>query len=128
MCAEKSSEVALRDLVAVVAGPRQWSDTRESWLSRAARRAQLNYRTIKALFYAEITDPDHPSVRRLRDAAARLGKTEGEALAEKFETLATALRVSDADFYSADVAQLIDAARALRGLGRPRNDPDGGLI
>lgn len=125
MLAEKSSEVALRDLVASVAGPRQWSDTRESWLNRAARRAQLSYRTIKSLFYGELVDPNHPSARKLRDAAARLGQTEAQALAEKFETMARALGAADADFYSADVSALVGAARSLRGLGMPRNDPPG---
>lgn len=122
MLSEKSSEVALRDLVASVAGPRQWSDTRESWLNRAARRAQLSYRTVKSLFYGELTDPDHPSARKLRDAAARLGKTEAQALAEKFETVARALHAADQDFYGSDVSTLVDAAKSLRNLGMSRND------
>lgn len=124
MSVEKCSEFALRDLVAAVAGPRQWSDTRQSWLARAGRRAKINYRTVKALFYNEITDPHHPSAKRLRDAAAELGYSEAQDLAQRFETMARALDAADEDFHRADCAALIDAARALRGLSRARNDQD----
>jgi hypothetical protein len=122
MLLEKVSSVALRELLAAVAGPRQWSDTRESWLARAARRSGITFRKAKSLYYGEIADPEHPSAQRLRDAAARLGRTEAQALAEKFESVASALRVSDQDFHGADISALVDAARALRGLGLPRDD------
>lgn len=124
MRAEKSSGGTLRDLVATVAGPRQWGDTRESWLYRAARRSKLNYRTIKAIFYGELTDPNHAAARQLRDAAARFGKTEAIALAERFETVARGLHAADQVFHRADVDALVHAARALRGLGLPGNDRD----
>jgi len=117
-----SSGVSLRELVAAVAGPREWSDTRESWLARAARRSAVSFRQIRAVWYAEITDPDHPSARKLRDAARRLGQTEAQALAEKFETVARALGAADSDFHRTDIAALVDAARALRGLGMPGDD------
>lgn len=46
-----------RDEVAAVAGPLTPGDTRESWLSRAARRAKVNYRLVKGLWYREVSEP-----------------------------------------------------------------------
>jgi hypothetical protein len=115
---EKCSGDTMRNLVAAVAGPRQWGDTRESWLARAARRAGVSYRQAKALFYGEIIDADHRTARRMREAA---GQHEAEQLAQRFEALAGSLQSRDADFHGSDVAALVDAARALRGLGRTGN-------
>jgi hypothetical protein len=112
---EKHSGAVMRDLVAAAAGPRQWNDTRESWLARAARNAGVSYRQAKALFYGEITDDEHKTVRRMREAA---GQHEAEQLAHRFEALAGSLQSRDADFHSSDVAALLHAARALRGLDR----------
>ena len=114
---EKAS--VMRELVEAVAGPRQWSDTRESWLSRAARRSGLSFRTVKAVWYGEIKDESHSSIRLLRHAA--LQRTE--ALASRFETIARGMESADPDFYSAEVLGLINAARALRGLDRTGDDP-----
>jgi len=122
MSLEKSSAASLRELVAAVAGPRSWSDTRESWLARAARRSTISFRQIRAIFYGELIDPDHPAARKLRDAAVRLGRSETADLAGRFETVTRALAAADADFYRADVAALLSAARALRGLDMAQGD------
>ena len=106
---KKSSEgLGMRELVASVAGPRSWGDTRESWLARAARRAGISPRQAKSLFYAEITDPNHRSARLMRDAAQR------------YEAIAQTL---NAEIYSGEVAQLLDLVRQLRdedAAERPR--------
>lgn len=118
MFSEKVSGVAsLRELVASVAGPRSWTDTRESWLARAARKAGISYRQCKALFYGEISDPHHRSARLMRDAAERL-----EASANRMEA-------SDPDFFGAHIAAHRQAARDLRrsiGQGSGGVEPDGG--
>lgn len=119
---EKSSE--MREAVATVAGPRAFHETRESWLARAARNAGISFRQAKSLFYGEITDPEHKAARRMLAAAERQGKREASDLADKFESIARSMNAADQDFYSADVAALIDAARALRGLARTRTDGD----
>lgn len=99
-----------RDLIAAVAGPREWSDTRQSWLNRAAKRAGLSYRTIRGIFYGEIDKPDHPCMRLLEiEAASRMA-----SLAGRYERLARSMDAADADFFRADALALIDAARALR--------------
>lgn len=97
----------MRELVALVAGPREWTDNRKSWLSRGARRAGISFRQAKALFYGEITDDRHRSARLMRDAAA-----------DHYEQLAHALAAKDADFHQQDIAAYLDLARALRRVDR----------
>jgi len=116
---EKQS--VMRQLVAAVAGPREFSDNCKSWLNRAARRAGISYRSVKAVFYAEITDPNHHAVRLLEFAARERAGT----LASRFEAVAQGMETADPDFYRADVLAFIDVARALRGLDRAGNDTEG---
>lgn len=109
---EKLSGVWMRDLVALVAGPRSWSDTRESWLARAARRAGISYRQCKALFYGEIVDPYHRSARLMRDAA--------EALHRAADTL----EHIDPDFHRLQIDARRDLARQLWRETDAAGDPD----
>lgn len=52
----------------VLAGPRLPSDTRESMLARAARRAGISFRQAKTFFYGEANDPRASVVERVRAA------------------------------------------------------------
>ncbi len=106
---------SVREIVAAVAGPREFSDTRETWLRRAARRAGISFRQAKALWYGEITDPYHRSARLMQDAAMK----RAQDLAGKFEHVARSMVMADPDFYSADVAALVRVARQLRGEDSP---------
>lgn len=84
--------VALRECqawIATIAGERRWGDTRQSWLHRAASRSHLPYRTIRALYYGEIKQADHPALIALRDAAQR---HEIEDFASRLEQLAGRIR------------------------------------
>lgn len=122
MSEKVSGEIKVRELVTAVAGPKTTTDTRETWLRRAARTAGTTYRQAKALFYAEITDPFHPTVTKFKEAA---GKHESQRLAEQFERLAVALDRKDTDFHCNEIAALLHAARALRGLDRTGNHGGG---
>ena len=118
---EKASGVSvLRKAISVIAGVREWGDTRESWLARVPRKVPtVTFRTVKAIWYGEITDPNHWAARDIQRAAELLeARKEASALASQFETIAGSLNAKDADFHSADVAALINAARALRGQNR----------
>lgn len=110
-----SSAVTFKDDIATLAGPLQPSDTRESWIARAARKARITFRQAKALWYEETTDPKYSVAVNVRSAAEQARKEAGE-LASRFESIAGGLNAKDQDFYSADVSALIDAARALRGM------------
>ena len=107
---------AMRDLVAAVAGPREWGG-RDRWFDKAARIAGLSYRQVRGVYYGEITDPENIAIRKLKEAA---GKHEAQRLAEQFEHLAASLAHRDADFHSPDIDALVGAARALRGFDRTR--------
>lgn len=106
-----------QEIVGEVAGPMMPSDTRESWLARAARRSRLSYRQIKALYYGTCKDPKTSVALGVLTAADKARK-EASELASRFESLAGAMNNADQDFYSSDVLALIDAARRLRRLDR----------
>ena len=110
---EKVSEgQKMREIVIAVAGPRDFNDTRETWLRRAGRRAGVSFRQVKAIWYGEISDPHHRSVRLMQDAAMKRARE----LAGTYEYAAQRLATIDPDFHCDDVVALIRAARALRGV------------
>ena len=121
---EKLSGVNMRELVAAVAGLWLDTDTRESWLRRAARNSGASYRQAKALFYGEIADPHHRTVSKFREAA---GRHEARNLARQFQSLAEALNVRDQDFHREDIAALLGAARALSNLDSARVEQSEGV-
>src|SRR5262245_41767628 len=121
LSAKLSEEPNMRELCIVVAAP-QPLEPQKIWFVRGARLASISFRQFKAIFRGEITDPEHKSVRRLREAAERKGKDEASQLARRFETLAETMHAADQDFYREDVAALLHAARALRGLDRTGTD------
>lgn len=106
--------------IATVAGSREWGDTRESWLARVPRRVPtVSFRTVKALWYGEIDDPNHWAARDIRRAAELVAaRQEASALASQLESIAGSLNAKDADFYSADVSALIGTVCKIRGLDR----------
>lgn len=115
----QSGERSVRKEIAIVAGPRGWGDTRESWLSRVPRRVStVTFRTVKALWYGEIDDPDHWAARDIRRAAEAIqaGRNESQALAAQYETIIGGLNARDPDFHSPEIAALVSALRALRDV------------
>lgn len=117
---EKQSGVGdVRKEIAIVAGPKDWGDTRESWLARVSRKVPtVSFRTVKALWYGEISNPDHWAARDIRREAETIknARREAAALADRYENIAGGLLAKDQDFHSADVAALVHAARILRGM------------
>ena len=65
--------MSYRDAVTVLAGHKAPGETQERWLERAATRAGLSFRTMKALFYGETTDPPASVDRALELALAGVG-------------------------------------------------------
>jgi hypothetical protein len=111
---------SVRREIAIVAGPRDWCDTRESWLARVPRKVQtVTFRTVKALWYGEITDPEHWAARDIRRAAELIeAKQEAASLASQFQTIAGGMRATDQDFYSTEIDRLERLARIIGGLDR----------
>lgn len=125
---EKSSGVKnVRTEIATVAGPMEWGDSRESWLARVPRRVQkilgterqtITFRTVKALFYGEISNSDHWAAREIRRAAELLqARKEAAALADQYQRTIGGLRAADENLYSAEIDRLERIARLLGGPG-----------
>lgn len=119
MSEKPSAGSPMRDAVSVLAG--QWGpvETRESWLARAAKRAGVSYRTIKAIWYGEIDSPEHKSAQQVLEAAKKHGRQEADELAARLDTLTRALRSADEDFHQSQIVAFSNAARELRGLADP---------
>lgn len=118
---EKSSGVSqMRREIAIVAGPKDWGDTRESWLARVPPKVKtVTFRTVKALWYGEITDPGHWAARDIRRAAELIeAKREAANLASQFQTIAGGMRAQDENFYSTEIDRLERLARIIGGLDR----------
>lgn len=115
---KKAAAMSVREAIGVVAGPREWGDTRESWLAGAARKTKIiSFRMMRSLWNGEVYDEKHWAVREIkRQAAIHEARKEAGNVASKYETIAQRLSSTDPDFYSADVAALVHAARILRGL------------
>lgn len=111
----QSGERCVRKEIAIVAGPRGWGDTRESWLARVPRKVPtVSFRTVKALFYGEIDDPGHWAARDIRRAAEIIeARKEASALAVQYSRIAGGMRAQDENFYSADIDRLERIARLL---------------
>lgn len=70
---------AMHDAMVRLSGPRKWSDTRESWLARGARRAGITVRQAKTLFYKETQNPCGALVYQVQQAVAAMDAAETTA-------------------------------------------------
>ena len=114
--------LAWPELIAGIAGPMSRFDTKESWLRRAATKTRLTLRSVKAIYYGEITDPKFSVgvaiIRAHNDARAAAARLDALTLASRFETIATGMQNADADFLGEDAAEIKRIARLLRGGDR----------
>lgn len=110
----------MRKEIAVIAGPRNWGETKESWLAKVAPKVKtVSHRTVKAIWYGEISDAYHWAIRDIRRAAQVVqAQREAAALADKLETIIGGLNATDADFHGPTVAALVGTLRKLRGEDR----------
>ena len=112
---EKRSEMSARQSIAIVAGP--FEGNRKGWLARVPRLVStVTFRTVKALWYNEIDDPEHWAARDIKRAAAVIeARKEAQALADQYQNIIGGLRARDEDFYSTEIARLERIARILGG-------------
>lgn len=107
--------------IRVLAGPRADVDTRESMLSRAARRAGITYRQARALYYRETSDPRASVVERVRVAMAKANeKAEANAREQLKETADLGQLVARAVEADADLRREV-LALVLRKLSGARD-------
>lgn len=106
-------------MIGAIAGPMQPGDTRESWLSRAARRAGISYRQAKALRYGEVTDPKFSVANSVLSAAdrARIEEARRDALyvANLCHQHAETLARVDENSHRPEIDALVETARILGG-------------
>jgi hypothetical protein len=107
----------MRNEIAILAGPRGWGDTRESWLNRVcAAVPTVSYRTVKAIWYGEIRDPEHWAIRDIRRAVAIIeGQRHAKEVAGQLEALLAGPDGTNPALGRASTAALVSALRALRG-------------
>ncbi len=116
----QSGVSSVRKEIATVAGPKDWCDTRESWLARVPHKVPtVSFRTVKALFYGEIDDPNHWAARDIRRAAEVIeARKEAAALAAQYQTIAGGMRAQDENFYSTEIDRLERIARLIGAVDR----------
>lgn len=121
MSEDQSGVSKVRREIAIVAGPKDWGDTRESWLARVPRKVKtVSFRTVKALWYGEIDDPEHWAARDIRREAELIqAKNEVASLASQYKQIAGGMReLQDQNLFSAEIDRLERIARILGGLDR----------
>lgn len=96
-----------RASIEALAGDPQWSDTRESMIARAARKAGVSYRSARALYYGETKDPRY-SVGSKIDRMA-------QHQADRFDAIASSLEATDPEFHRATIDRYRALALRIRG-------------
>lgn len=62
---------AMRERIGLLAGERRWSDTRDAWLTRAARACGLKYSRVRAIWYGEVDRFWWDEVQAVEEAASK---------------------------------------------------------
>lgn len=110
----------VRREIAVVAGPKDWGDTRESWLAKVPRKVgTVSFRMVKALWYGEIHDDNHWAARDIRRAAEIIeAQREAQKNADRIQSAITRLTHQDEDFYGEEIARLERVISRIRAVDR----------
>jgi hypothetical protein len=113
-------EAKMRKEIALIAGPRNWGETKEFWLGKVAPKVKtVSHRTVKALWYGEISDDDHWAARDIRRTAQIIeAQREAAELAGKLQSIVNGLEQTDPSFHGPTVAALVGTLRKLRGEDR----------
>jgi hypothetical protein len=106
--------------IAMLAGPRGWGDTRESWLARVPEKVPgLSLRIVKGLWYGEIDDK-HWAAIEIRNAVEIIEtQRELQKLMERQKIVIERLRVIDEAFHSQEIARHLDVVCRLGNKNRP---------
>ncbi len=114
--------IEMRNAVIALAGERNWGETRQRWLERAARRAGITYRSARALFYCEPHQPRAAVLHSVRAAVEELKKSEAKPRDTEIEemrswmaTLQGRLERLDSEFFVREIEALGAATPAAGG-------------
>jgi hypothetical protein len=103
-------------LVRRVAEPRRIGDSVKSAINRAANRLGFRFGRTRDIWYRRARRIDASEMDALRREAAKQ--------ADLYDRIARAMEQTDENFYSADIAALVQVARQLRGLPGAGTDQD----
>lgn len=105
-----------------IAGPFLPTDTKQSWLARASRRADVSLRHITSLYYGHAKDPKYSVASKVLSAAdhARIEEARRDAakLANIYASAAGGLHEIDEDFHREAIDALVHASRVLGSVDR----------
>jgi hypothetical protein len=115
----------MRKEIAILAGPRGWDDTRESWLGKVCKAVPtVSYRTVKAIWYGEIQDPEHWAIRDIHRAVAVIqAQQHAKEVAGELEAILSGRDGANPALDRQSTAALVHALRALRGQDSAGNGP-----
>lgn len=108
VCDRMDSLGEASDLVRRVAEPRRVGDSVKSAISRAANKLGFRFTRTRDIWYRRARRIDAEEMDALRREAVNQ--------AERYERIARAMEQTDQDFYSPDIAALVESAKRLRGL------------
>lgn len=115
--------------IELIAGPVRVTDTKESWLARAARLSASKFWHVKALYEGKLTDPKYSVAFKIVSAADRArieeAKRDVKKVAGLYRSHAERLATIDEDFYREQIDALVSAARLL---GERNNAGSGGEV
>jgi hypothetical protein len=106
----------MRSLIVAAAGPRLDTDTRETWLARAAEVAGVSYRQARAIYYGENVKPDSDAVRAFEEAARERAREGAGVLAQRFDSIVVQLENEAAFLDRHELAALHRVAGKLRAF------------
>lgn len=104
----------MRRGIVLLAGERNWHETRQRWLERAAKAAGITYRAARSLFYAEPHAPRPSVIARVRRAVETREAKARDELLSQLSVLEERLRTIDPDFHRDTIAALGNALSELR--------------
>ena len=115
----KFAKMSVRDAMIAIAGKPGYGE-QPRWLEKVANAANISKRAARSLWRGEIHSDDHRAARAVRDKARQLelAKQEARSLASQYLSIAESLNAKDPDFYRADVAALVHAARIIGSVDR----------
>jgi hypothetical protein len=130
--AENLSKLGTKKMIAIademktsieqLCGPRDFHDTRESWLARGARRAGISYRAAKAFFYRETRNPRSSDVEAVRAALLKDGADN-----DRYRERASADEAIRAEIH--DLLENLDrAVSRLEAAGLRQESEQAGLV
>ena len=116
--------MSMREQVAAIAGPMDWTDNRKSWLSRVPARVErltgtkLSIRLIKAAWHNEITEKHWAALELHRAVSLIEYQRELAKIKQRHEVLMHRLASLDEDVRRPTLSQMFEDLLRLRGKDR----------